>query len=313
MAVTIDQIPLLDDHFDTSFGDPRWDQAGESRSSSWFLGEDPCGPLVYLLDSAKPASEGPRFPVHHHNSDELRMVITGALQVGRSWLHPGHFRMQPANRDYGPETTGPDGCQEIVLFSDRRGFIPEYPSARDQETFGWLAEYFATQYAGYIPEMESPEAHVYRSLLAGSEKVASRHGHVDASFEDPSWRAVGGARYSYWAMGDERLRPLILLVEAEAGVAIAPPVKFPTDHLRLVLDGSCEIDGVPYRAGGIRIQQGGHFFGPEVAGPNGCRQIVVFARQADAVPVFADQADATRVKGYLADLSAGLGNLLEAL
>jgi hypothetical protein len=270
MAVTIDQIPLLEDHFDTSFGDQRWDDSGQSRSSSWFLGDDPCGPMVYFLDSAKPASEGPRFPVHHHDSDELRLVITGALRVGRTWMPPGHFRMQAANHDYGPETTGPDGCQEIVLFSDRRGFIPEYPNARDAEALGWLSGLFARQYAGFIPERgEGQIGPRYSSLLAGSETVASRHGHVDSSFDDPSWRSVGGLRYSYWAMGPVPLRPLILLIEAAPGAALAPPVKFRTDLLRLVLAGSSDIGGQTYGPGDIRIQQAGHFLGPEAAGPAG--------------------------------------------
>ena len=274
MAVTTDQIPLLDDHFDTSFGDERWEQTGESRSSSWFLGDDPCGPMIYFLDSAQPAAEGPRFPVHHHDSDELRLVLSGALRVGRTWLHPGHFRMQAANHDYGPEMTGPDGCQEMVLFADRRGFIPEYPNARDEEALGWLAGYFATQYAGYIPERGAGEVtRNYRSLLAGSELVPSRHGHVDSSFDDPSWRSIGGLRYSCWAMGPEPLRPLILLVDAAPGVAVAPRLKFRTDHVRLVLTGSCDIGDHHYGAGDIRVQQAGHFLGPEVAGANGCRQI----------------------------------------
>ena len=314
MAVTIDQIPLLDDHYDTSFSDQRWGQGGESRSSSWFLGDDPHGPMVYLLDSAKPASEGARFPVHHHDSDELRLVVTGALCVGRTWLHPGHFRMQAANRDYGPETTGPDGCQEMVLFADRGGFMPEYANARDEQALGWLAGYFATQYAGYIPERGAGEiARNYESLLAGSEKIRLRHGHVDSSFDDPAWRVAGGVRYSCWAMGAERLRPLILMIDAAAGVPIAPRVKFRTDHFRLMLDGSCDVGGHLYRAGDIRIQQAGHFLGPEVSGPNGCRQIVVFARQSDAVPVFADPADATRAGRHLADLSGDLESLLGPL
>ena len=46
--------------------------------------------------------------------------------------------------------------------------------------FGWLAGFFATQYAGYILNAgpaKSPATD--ESLLAGSEKIRLRHGHVD--------------------------------------------------------------------------------------------------------------------------------------
>jgi hypothetical protein len=314
VAATIDDIPLLDGHFDTSFGDPRWMQTAESRSSSWFLDDDLCGPMVYLLDSAPPSTPEPRFPVHHHGSDEVRLVVRGALQVGRTWLYPGHLRMQKASGDYGPETTGPDGCQELVLFADRRGFIPEYPRREDQDALGWLAGYFEALYTGHFPVPGLHQgARGYDSLLSSSVPASSRHGRVDASFDDPSWPSENGVRYSFWAMGADPQRPLVLLVEASVGAPEVPPVQFPTDQFRMVLAGSCEIGGQCYRAGDIRIQQAGHFLGPEVTGPSGCQQVVVFARQAGAAPIFAASEDAARVTGPLADLGGGVEALLRAL
>jgi hypothetical protein len=314
VADTIDDIPLLDDHFDTSFSDQRWMDTGESRSSSWFLGEDLCGPMVYLLDSASPSTSEPRFPVHHHGSDELRLVVTGALRVGRTWLHPGQLRMQKAGGDYGPETTGPDGCQELVLFADRRGFMPEYPRQQDQAALGWLAGYFQTLYADHFPASEVGEApRRYHSVLGSSVDASARHGRVDASFDDPSWPLENGVRYSFWAMGAEPQRPLILLVESAVGAPVVPPVRFPTDQFRMMLTGSCEIGGQCYRAGDIRVQQAGHLLGPEVTGPGGSRQIVVFARQADAAPMFSDRDEAARVTGPLAALGGDVGALLRVL
>jgi hypothetical protein len=314
VAATIDDIPLLDDHFDTSFDDQRWTETGESRSSSWFLGDDLCGPMVYLLDSAPPATSEPRFPVHHHGSDELRLVVAGALQVGRTWLRPGQLRLQTAGGDYGPETTGPDGCQELILFADRRGFMPEYPRRQDQAALGWLAGYFQAQYADHFPPPEVGQAAPGRhGFLGSSVNASARHGRVDVSFDDPSWPLQNGVRYSFWAMGAEPHRPLILLVESSVGAVAVPPVRFPTDQFRMVLAGSCQIGGQNYRAGDIRIQQAGHVLGPEVTGPSGSRQIVVFARQADAAPVFSDPEDAARVTGPLADLGGGVGALLRVL
>jgi hypothetical protein len=313
VAATIDNIPLLDDHFDTSFSDQRWMDSGESRSSSWFLGDDLCGPMVYLLDSAPPSTSEPRFPVHHHGSDELRMVVTGALRVGRTWLHPGQLRMQRAGGDYGPETTGPDGCQELVLFADRRGFMPEYPRRQDQEALGWLAGYFEALYAGHFPAPEVGDAARGHSFFGSSIDASARHGRVDASFDDSSWALANGVRYSFWAMGAEPHRPLILLVESGAGAPVVPPVRFRTDQFRMVLTGRCQIGGQCYRAGDIRIQQAGRFLGPEVTGPSGSRQIVVFARQADAAPMFSDPEDATRVTGPLTDLGLDVGALLRVV
>jgi hypothetical protein len=314
MAATTDDIPILDDHFDTSFGDSGWLLTGESRSSSWFLGDDPCGPMVYLLDSAPPANDGPRFPVHHHGSDEFRLVFTGALGIGRTWLQPGQVRLQAAIGDYGPEMTGPDGCQELVLFPDRRGFMPEYPRQSDQQALGWLGDYFQQLYTGHFPAPDASEAAgSYRSLLSGSVRTPSRHGRVDTSFDDGSWPTVEGVRYSFWALGAGARRPLVLLVDASPETAEIPRMMFGTDQFRLILAGSCEISGQHYGAGDIRVQQAGSFLGPEITGPNGCRQMVVFASLAEAVPAFAHPAEAGRVAGPWADLGGDVGALLAAL
>src|SRR5262245_21549560 len=158
MASTTDDIPRLDGSFDTSFGDPRWTALARSRSSAWFLGDDRWGPMVYLLDSPAPDGEGAGFRGHPHASDELRTVVHGPLRVGRTWLRPGTVRLQAADLAYGPELTGPDGSQELVLFADRRGFLTQCARAEDAEWDTMVRAMAERAYARFLPERGSEPA-----------------------------------------------------------------------------------------------------------------------------------------------------------
>jgi hypothetical protein len=307
MASTTEDIPRVDGHFDTSFGDPCWTALARSRSSSWFLGDDPCGPMVYLLDApGAREDEGAGFPVHRHASDELRTVVRGALRVGRTWLRPGTVRLQAAGLAYGPELTGTEGSQELVLFADRRGFLTECTRSEDAEWDAMVRAMVERSYAGFLPEPESGEiARPFQNGFASSVPAALRNGRVDVVFDDPAWYEEAGVRWSFWALGARGSGPLVLLVDARAGAPAVPAMAFATDQLRVVLAGSCAIGDQSYGAGDVRVQDEGVPLGEEVTGPDGCRQIVVFAREGGAAPRLVDRAGATRLTGPYAELTRG--------
>jgi hypothetical protein len=312
MATNLHGIPKVGDHFDTSFGDSRWMDMSTSRASVWFLGDDPCGPMIYLSENEPTPEHGVPSPVHYHDSDQLRVIMEGSLQIGRTWLRGGHVRCQTAGGNYGPEIEGPTGAKEMIFFADRRGAFPHYAKPEDREAFGWVITALSELFGEHVPEPGSPEAtREYRPMLVNSLGLEPRAGHIDTSFDDPAWSEVDGMRYSLWCLSANPAGPAVVLVDAPPGTEDVPVRQHGTDQFRLVLAGSCRIGDTWYRTGDVRVQDAGEFFGPEVTGPEGCRQVIVFARRDACQPVYADAADAVRSSGAHTALSHALADLVE--
>jgi hypothetical protein len=63
-----------------------------------------------------------------------------------------------------------------------------------------------------------------------------------------------------------------------------PQTRFETEVFRMVVAGSCDIDGQIYEYGDIRIQRPGAACGPVVAGPNGLQEVLILGDRRHAVP-----------------------------
>jgi hypothetical protein len=162
-------------------------------------------------------------------------------------------------------------------------------------------------YARFLPEPGSADTdRPHRNGLASSVRITLHNGRTDASFDDPAWDHDDGFRWSFWALGGRGSGPLVLVVDASAGAPTVPPMTFATDHLRLVLAGSCDIGGRTYAAGDLRVQDARIPVGPETAGPEGCRQVVVFARADAAAPRLDGPADVRSITGPYAALASGV-------
>ena len=112
-----------------------------------WLTDDPHGPLAVFLE----LGPGIEIPAHSHDSNYVTVVISGSLQVGRTWFGPGSVRVQERGSVYGPSLTGPDGVQVAVFYDDRNGLPDQYAKASDREA---LADF--TEALGKFARQEAP-------------------------------------------------------------------------------------------------------------------------------------------------------------
>ena len=91
------------------------------------LGDDPNGAALQI-QWVEPNLD---VPPHYHTTDYVTMVLQGSLCVGRTWCHPGHFRVQNKESVYGPVKAGPEGSLTVSFYGDRTGLQDSYASERD--------------------------------------------------------------------------------------------------------------------------------------------------------------------------------------
>jgi hypothetical protein len=149
------------------------------------------------------------------------------------------------------------------------------------------------QFESEFPAPGTPEATLeYRPEIVSSLGFEPHAGHMDTSWDDPSWPTVDGVRYSLWCLSADPGGPVVLLVDSPPGTPPVPTWRFATDHLRVVVAGSCKIGDRWYCAGDVRVQNADEPYGPETTGSEGSRQVIVFARRDRCVPLYADVTDA---------------------
>lgn len=100
------------------------------------IGDAHDGPALAIV-SIGPGLENFEGEAHHHNSDQVRIILDGSMKIGRKWYRKGDVRIQQAGRPYGPEKHGPEGSVELLFFSDRRAMMPQY-RATDAGMFGMM-------------------------------------------------------------------------------------------------------------------------------------------------------------------------------
>ncbi|HEV7680376.1 MAG TPA: hypothetical protein VGQ42_17585 [Candidatus Dormibacteraeota bacterium] len=104
--------------------------------------------------------------------------------------------------------------------------------------------------------------------------------------KDTSWDGLGwdeydnGARISSFILGhpDDPDAPVIF-------TGVYPPGSrteahhHVNDYAEILLEGSQQITGKWHHAGDVRIVKAGTGYGPLIAGPEGCRTVVIFRNQ----------------------------------
>lgn len=113
-------------HINWSFEDGKYfyTTASGVKSAFWFLGDDPDGPVALCIDIPPNATDR-ESPAHKHDSDQVRVFISGTFKVGNEWYKPGDVRMQEAGKYYGPEMAGPEGSRQILFFNKRSGIAAD--------------------------------------------------------------------------------------------------------------------------------------------------------------------------------------------
>lgn len=95
------------------------------KSAFWFLGDDENGPVALCID-IPPNTTGRLTSAHKHDSDQVRVFLTGTFKVGNDWYKPGDVRIQEAGKIYGPEMAGPEGSRQIIFFNKRNGVVADF-------------------------------------------------------------------------------------------------------------------------------------------------------------------------------------------
>lgn len=58
---------------------------------------------------------------HSHTTHRFKIVIQGSVTIGEETITSGDVFVTEPNEEYGPLTTGPDGCFSVEMFSSPDG------------------------------------------------------------------------------------------------------------------------------------------------------------------------------------------------
>lgn len=120
------------------------------------------------------------------------------------------------------------------------------------------------------------------------KQVAERHTSVD----ELAVLLPCGIRTSHFVVGDEESKasPHVFISDWPPH-AQADPHTHAQDYFEYVISGTQRVGKKWFKAGDIRIARSGTYYGPLVAGPEGCRVMVMFAGSAwEPIPVTLEKA-----------------------
>jgi len=128
--------------------------------------------------------------------------------------------------------------------------------------------------------------------------IKAIQGHIDSSFDDDRWMLApgdSGYRWNFWFLGDDPDGPVVVCTIAPPnpdGNETAPSHSHSSDAIRIILEGSFKVGEKWYEAGEMRFQEAGVIYGPEVVGPNGCKQINIYEKRGAMNADYAKEEDA---------------------
>ncbi len=274
------------------------------------LGHEERGPLLGLTATV-PGLCMPTGPAHGHASDTFRISLLGQFTMGREAYGPGRFRLQEGWKAYPNDNNscGPEGGWELVMMADRRGMRarlaqPDLSGVIEAITQAFCATYEIT--SGDIFS-DDPSDTAGPSALASTLGRAEASGKLNGSFDDcASWLPVNGTtRAAVSLIGDAESGPVVILSVIDALGVVSPRARFGTELFRLVVAGSCEIEGRVYERGDMRVQHAGTWCGPIVAGAEGLQEVLVIGdrRMADPAVENGSWAFGDVVHGLLDELA----------
>jgi hypothetical protein len=123
------------------------------------------------------------------------------------------------------------------------------------------------------------------------QNVKYQHGHIDWSFDSNVWfddgsraAAAGGRalKTAMWFLGDDEDGPMVVCIDIPPNTTghVTPAHSHASDQVRIILTGAFRIGNDWYGPGDIRFQEAGKIYGPEEAGPEGSRQILIFNKRS---------------------------------
>lgn len=254
------------------------------------MGDEVCGPSIGF-SAVPPGMHIATGPAHAHASDNFRISLLGELTMGKDRYGPGAFRFQEGWRTYPNDNNscGPDGGWEIVMMADRRGTRGRIAGAEDEvdDVLKAAAQSIAQMFGinGDIMS-DDPKDGSGPSALATTLGPTTNSGKLNGSFaEADAWAEIGaGTRAAVSLLGEPTRGPVLVLSVSEPYRLVAPRCRFDTELLRMVVAGSCDVDGKVYEKGDTRVQRAGTWCGPVAAGPDGLQEVLVIGDRRHAEP-----------------------------
>ena len=275
-------------------------------------GDDVTGPMM-MLSTVPTEVDLPEGPAHAHASDNFRIELKGEFSMGREHYTAGHFRLQEGWRPY-PEEYGPGGRWSLTMMADRRGFrrrlVKPFEPGSDEEREE-IAIHRAVgsvlKVGGDIMFPDDPDDTAGPTAIASSLGRMGNAGKLNGSFDDlDDWTQVDADnKVAVTLFGHVVSGPILVLTVTEPFAVQAGRCRFDTEVFRMVVRGSCEIDGQRHELGDVRVDRAGASWGPVVAGPEGYQEVQVIADRRGAPDTeTGDWALAGIVNALRADLAS---------
>lgn len=281
-------LTLVGDHLDISYRDPEiWPTLtphGSIRSFAFEFGDEQAGPQMQLglitpMDTEKLDWKHSIDPVHHHGSDQFRVVSGGTWILANKPMPTGAFSYQEAGwvyQEHPDESAGVPTWTALVM-GDRRGMVSTLFFQEDNDTVFQAGDAFGQPIA-------DGSAYPHPAGDKGIAAVITTEGPCKRGYfyvepdELPVGQSVSGI------IGDPKAGPLIHSLKGGKGEMLVPDAKSETEVVIIVAQGECVINGKRYEAGDIRVQAPGHIFSMS-AGPAGVEVVLVVGdRRAPIIP-----------------------------
>lgn len=277
------QLDFDSDHIVISFREPEiWPSLtplGSIKAFTFDVGDPVTGPGIQLglmsTLSAEPLDWKHSIdPMHHHGSDQFRIVLSGDWSLARRQLRAGSFAFQEAGWIYQEHPASQDMVWMMLVMGDRRGTRATLRLSEDNDTVFDAGEAFG------VPSIGSPYPHPAgdRGVAAIATSLGScQQGYLRGRFEDLADEGDADEASVCGVLGDENSGPLIHILNVSAGRPILPPSICETERILISVAGSFRIGSKEYRSGEIYVQKAGAPMGPLASGGSGSHMAVIVA------------------------------------
>jgi hypothetical protein len=246
-----------------------------------FLGDPASGPAVWIYNGAH-AKPRPTPYVHHHRSDSLRIGVgydREQIKYGKKWHGAGEFHLLEANSAYHA-TFGAQEYRVVLLFADRRGLAVASKDTRDfsSEALIEFTEDVSTSFDGRVPVAHTTDEAVAPNIQFSTGETLSAGRFSGSMFDTSTWGALSdGSRLASVGMGDSQIGPLVIFSDNVTGAVESPASHYESDTFRLIVRGSCWVDGTLFEEGSFLAAEAGQEVGPVVHGDGGSKQVLFVA------------------------------------
>jgi hypothetical protein len=193
------------------------------------------------------------FPRHWHTDGEMMFVLAGQASVGGADLGVGGIAYNDARTIYGAESSGPDGCDFLMI---RRAWARNHVMLTEEAVVEAVAS-----------GVTDSQDRLAESISDRGLHVLDRSAPYEACDDGTSVQKLLPI-----SEGDDR--PLISAIKAPAGHRFQPYSES-EGRFAVVLAGSLSVGGETFGPGSMLYQDADVVYSDESAGPGGCELLTV--------------------------------------